>query len=71
MNSFGKLPDDMKNKNIKKIRSVIAKYKNKSTDTSILSIENHIMKTLNLQINRDELKDKEKISQDFEYYFII
>ena len=61
-----KLQDASKNTTLKKIRSVIAKYKNKSSDMSTLSIENHIMKTLNLPVNKSELKDKEKSQLDFE-----
>jgi hypothetical protein len=66
-----KLVEETKNINLKKIRSVIAKYKNKSSDMSTLSIENHIMKTLNLPLNKSELKDKEKSQLDSEYNFII
>jgi hypothetical protein len=61
-----KLQDASKSTTLKKIRSVIAKYKNKSSDMSTLSIENHIMKTLNLPVNKSELKDKEKSQLDFE-----
>jgi hypothetical protein len=66
-----KLVEETKNINLKKIRSVIAKYKNKSSDMSTLSIENHIMKTLNLPLNKSELKDKEKSQLDSEYNFLI
>jgi hypothetical protein len=55
---------DGKPKDLKKIRSVIAKYKNKNTDASKDTIESKIMKTLN--INKEENKDTDIQLSEYE-----
>lgn len=56
------IPSDQ-SKDIKKIRSVIAKYRNKSTDMNSNSIENRILKTL---VNKVESKDNKYKLTDVE-----
>ena len=60
MNNTEKLPEERKHKDLKKIRSVIAKYKNRVVETSNISIEKQILKTLNIPFNKCDLKDKDK-----------
>jgi len=48
-------------RDFKKIRSVIARYKNKSTDIKNSTIEANILKTFS--INRPENEGKYKLSQ--------
>ena len=55
------MTNESKPKDLKKIRSVIAKYRNKSTDLSNQSIEGRIFK--NLITNTLEIKDTDTICE--------
>ncbi len=49
------LTESNRSRDLKKIRSLIAKYKNKSLDSSSTTLEGRILKTLNL--NKVDIKN--------------